>query len=162
MREIAQSSLRGSARCCFEIMPLHRRVIALLTGLLLLQFTLVGRGFACTTDEIGGSPAMAAMDDMVAMGMGSPDLTQAQATDTFGTPEPTPEKPCGAPARSQDCGGSSSSEACTAMTSCASPPLGAVYTPIAQPAPSHHDAPRERVIPPPSRQTAPDHPPPRA
>ena len=140
-------------------MPLHRRVVALLTGLLLLQFILVGSGFACTTDEVGGSTAMAAMDDMAAMGMGSPGRTQ---TDALGASEGTPEQPCGAPVRSGDCGGSNSSEACTAMTSCAPPALGVAFTPIAQPAPLHQDAPRERVIPPPSRQTAPDHPPPRA
>ena len=153
MREVAPSSLRDSARYGSEIMPLHRRVVALLTSLLLLQFTLVGSGFACTTDETGGRSAM---------GMGSPDLTQTKATATLGTPEATPEQPCGAPARSQDCSGSSSSEACTAMTSCAPTALGVDYTPIAQLAPSRQDAPKGRVIPPPSRQTAPDHPPPRA
>ena len=159
MHEVAPSSLRGSARSGFEIMPLHRRVVALLTGLFLLQFILVGSGFACTTDEVGGSPASAAMDDMAAMGMGSPGGTQ---TDAIGAPEGTPEQPCGAPARNQDCGGSSSSEACTAMTSCAPPALAVAFPPGAQPAPSHQTAPRERVIPPPSRPTAPDHPPPRA
>ncbi len=162
MHEIAPSSLRDSARYGSEIMPLHRRVVALLAGLLLLQFTLVGSGFACTTDEIGGSPAMAAMDDMVAMGMGSPGLTQTEATVALGALDETPEQPCSAPARSQDCGGSSSSEACTAMTSCAQPALGVAFTPIAQAAQSHHDAPRERVNPPPPRPTAPDDPPPRA
>ena len=139
-------------------MPLHR-VVALLTGLFLLQFILAGSGFACTTGEVGGSPAMAAMDDMAAMGMGSPGGAE---TDALGAPVEIPEQPCGAPARNQDCGGSSTSETCTAMTSCAPPVLGATCTPVAQRAPSRQDAPRERVIPLLLRPTAPDHPPPRA
>ena len=143
-------------------MPLHRRVVALLTGLLLLQFILVGSGFACTIDEIGGGSTMAAMDDMAAMGMGAPDLARTQANDAPRDPEATPEDPCGAPARGGDCGGTNSSEACTAMTTCAPPALGVARTAFAQPAPSRQDAPRARVIPPTSRGTAPDYPPPRA
>ena len=143
-------------------MSLHRRVVALLTGLLLLQFILVGSGFACTIDGIGSGSAMAAMDDMAAMGMGAPDLTQTEANDALGDSEATPEAPCGAPAGGGDCGGANSSEACTAMTTCAPPALGVDPTAFAQSAPSRQDAPAERVIPPTSRGTAPDYPPPRA
>ena len=142
-------------------MPTYRRVVALLTGVLLLQFTLVGSGFACATDEVGGSSAIAAMDDVAPMSMGLPDISQTQETTALGAPEATPEPPCGVPAHSEDCRGSSSSEACTAMTSCAPPALGVALTPIAQPVPSRRNAPPECVTPPPARPTAPDHPPPR-
>ena len=143
-------------------MPLHRRVVALLTGLFLLQFILAGSGFACTIEGIEGGSTMAAMDDMAAMGMGAPDLAQTQANAALGDPEATPEDPCGAPAGGDDCGGANPSEACTAMTTCAPPALGVDRTAFAQPAPSRQDAPTARVIPPTSRGTAPDYPPPRA
>lgn len=143
-------------------MPLHRRVVALLTGLFLLQFMLVGSGFACTISGIGGGSTMAAMDDMAAMGMGAPDLTQTRAGDAPRDSEATPDDPCGAPARADECGDANSSETCTAMTSCAPPALSVDRTAFAQPSLSHQDTPSRRVIPPPSRPTAPDHPPPRA
>ena len=138
-------------------MSLRRRVVALLTGLLLLQFTLVGSGLACTTDEIGGS-AMAAMDDMAAMGMESPDRGETDAPEAL---EATREQPCGAPSRSEDCG-ANSGEACAAMTSCAPTALAASVRAVAQHSPSRQSAPPARVIPPAARTTAPDHPPPRA
>lgn len=142
-----------------EVMPLHRRFAALLTGLFLLQFVLVGSGFACATDEVRGGSAMTAMDDMAAMGMGSAD--QAQTEDSSAA-DGTPEQPCGAPVPGDDCGDPGSSEACTAMTSCALPALSVDRTAFAERSPSHQDTPSGRVIPPPSRSTAPDHPPPRA
>ena len=138
-------------------MSLRRRVVALLTGLLLLQFTLVGSGLACTTDEIGGS-AMAAMDDMAAMGMESADRGETDAPEALGAPR---ERPCGAPSRSEDCG-ANSGEACTAMTSCAPTALAVSLTAVAPPSPLRQAARAGAIIPPPARPTAPDHPPPRA
>ena len=102
---------------------------------------------------------MAAMDDMAAMGMGPAD--QAQTGDLAAS-DGTPGQPCGAPARSEGCDDSNSSEACAAMTSCAPPALGVDLTTVAQATLSHQDAPPGPIIPPPSRPTAPDHPPPRA
>lgn len=145
-----------------EIMSLPRRVVALLTGLLLLQFILVGSGFACAVDRIDSGSTMTAMDDMASMGMGATDPPQTQANDALGDSEAAPEQPCGAPAGGEDCGGPNSSGACTAMTTCAPPALGVDRTAFAQPAPSRQDASRARVIPPRSRGTAPDYPPPRA
>ena len=142
-----------------EIMSLHRRVVALLTGLLLLQSILVGSGFACTSDETGDGSAMATMDNMAAMSMGSPNRGEPDAPEASGA---TPEQPCGAPSRSEDCGGASSSEACTAMTSCAPTALAAPLTALAQPSPAGQGAPRGHLIQPSARPAAPDHPPPRA
>ena len=145
-----------------ESMSLHRRVVALVSGLLLFQFTLGRSGLACTTCENGGSFAAPAMNDIAAMGMTPADQTLTETSEAVDTPDATPAQPAGTPADGECCDRSSTSEACTAMASCAPSVLGVDRIVIAQAAPLREDVASGRIIPPPSLTRAPDHPPPRA
>lgn len=117
---------------------------------------------ACTTGGIPADSAAAAMDGMVAMGMGSPSPTRPETADGLAAPDGTSDEPCEAPAPYDNCGDTTSSGACSAMTMCVPPALGADRTVISPFSPLRRNSLGERVIAPPARPTAPDHPPPRA
>ena len=140
-------------------MPLYRRVLALVTAFLLLQFTLAGSGLVCVAND--GATAIA-MDDMAGMDMGVASVTQGRATDPTGDSPATPALPCGTPVSDQNCGDPGSDEACSAMTTCTPPALVVASSSLSAFSSSADGAAATPTIAPPARPTAPDHPPPRA
>src|SRR5688500_14904838 len=135
-------------------MPLHRRLLALVTALL-LQFTLVESGLACIASE----RAPATMDEMAGMDMGLGSGTQGRATATIGDSGPTPGQPCGTPVSDPNCADPGSDQRCSAMTTCTPPALVVAPSPLPAFTSSAEGAAATPTIAPPARPTAPDHPP---
>ena len=138
-------------------MPLHRRLLALVTALL-LQFTLVESGLACIANE----RAPSTMDEMAGMDMGRGSGTQDRATDLTGDSPATAGQPCGAPESDRNCGDPSSDQACSAMSTCTPPALDVAPSALSAFSSSADGAAATPTIAPPARPSAPDHPPPRA
>lgn len=135
-----------------------RRITALLVGLLFLQLTLTGAGFACVVHADGGAagaPASGRRAAHAAMHMAERPAggvqhttvrtdTRTGATDTAG---------CDMPGLMGNC---TSAASCTsAALSSPGPERAAVEMHAAS-------LPPDRALVPPTRTTAPDHPPPRA
>ena len=156
-------------------MTLHRRAIALVTGLLTLQLTLVGDLVLCA-DAAGvtsGIAAPASSGDMARMNMARMDMAgmemagmemAADASDAPETPAPSaPSEPCDDSLPSRGCDLPIDGQECAAMIACAATAIGITADVISVDATRHGAVPiGGAILPGPSRSTAPESPPPRA
>ena len=149
-------------------MTLHRRAIALLTGILTLQLTLLGDVAPCA-DVVGGSTGVSAWAGDVGMGgmdmdgMNMPDMSMADDASEAPDRSAPADAPCGDSLPSRDCDMPLDEPACAAMIACAPSAIGIIAEGTSVLAAEHAEALINGATPTGlSRSTGPESPPPRA